>query len=99
MQYQLAKDFKFTDKFNALREQLTKEFLAQFPDFCEEQFVDPEQTNNPHGAKTVSLWKSAGNAAAGDAWKVEGLKYQDSVSWPVFCCFVHAPNSCLATLF
>ncbi|NBX48511.1 hypothetical protein EBT25_00995 [bacterium] len=78
MFYQLAKDFKFTNEFNALRKPLIDEFLAQFPDFCEEQHVDQEHTNNRHKAKTVSLWKSAGNAAAGDAWKVEGLKYQDA---------------------
>lgn len=72
MKVQLADQFVFTDKFNALRSKLTEEFLLAYPDFKEYQ-----AENMLPQKKEVVQWNSAGNKAAGDAWRVEGLKYTD----------------------
>lgn len=78
MKYQLADSFKFTDFFNSFREGMVEDFLKVFPSFSDEQPKPQAQDLDPkYKLKTVGQWKTAGNAAAGDAWKVEGLRYTD----------------------
>lgn len=78
MKYQLADEFIFTDFFNTFREGMVTDFLSVFPNFSEKQPTPEERELDPkYKMKTVGQWKTAGNAAAGDAWKVEGLRYTD----------------------
>jgi len=78
MKYQLAGDFKYTEFFNTFREGMVEEFLKVFPDFCDEQPKPGQEDIQPGGLKkAVVNWATAGNADAGDAWKVEGLRYTD----------------------
>lgn len=78
MKYQLADTFKFTDFFNTFCEGMVEDFMRVFPNFSEVQPKPQERELDPkYKLKTVGQWKTAGNAAAGDAWKVEGLRYTD----------------------
>jgi hypothetical protein len=78
MKHQLASDFKYTDFFNTFRLGMVEDFLKVFPNFSDKQPTPEERELDPkYKMKTVGQWKTAGNAAAGDAWKVEGLRYTD----------------------
>ena len=80
MKIQRSSDFKFTEKFNDLRDSLVSEFLTEFSrvsagSFYDSQPLNPEDAEKQKEENSVGWWKPIEKSINKAPWKVKAIKY------------------------